>query len=142
MAKRAKKKVRDMEDTDLGKKKVTLFFGSQTGTPERYLGPVKYLKKDKLEMNGLTFLMVALLVRLQPLFSEVVQISSLKMQKGAFMMIVRRALKNSTIVLGGGAINMELSRYLRVHARTIAGKSWMFINSYAKALEVIDLLVS
>ncbi|XP_042421676.1 uncharacterized protein LOC122009545 isoform X2 [Zingiber officinale] len=101
----------------------------------RYLGPVKYLKKDKLEMNGLTFLMVALLVRLQPLFSEVVQISSLKMQKGAFMMIVRRALKNSTIVLGGGAINMELSRYLRVHARTIAGKSWMFINSYAKALE-------
>ena len=32
---------------------------------------------------------------------------------------------------------MELSRYLRQHARTIAGKSQLFINSYAKALEVI-----
>lgn len=31
---------------------------------------------------------------------------------------------------------MELSRYLRQHARTIAGKSQLFINSYAKALEV------
>lgn len=32
---------------------------------------------------------------------------------------------------------MEISRYLRQHARTIAGKSQLFINSYAKALEVI-----
>lgn len=31
---------------------------------------------------------------------------------------------------------MEISRYLRQHARTIAGKSQLFINSYAKALEV------
>jgi len=53
------------------------------------------------------------------------------------IMIVRRAMKNSTIVSGGGAIDMEISRYLRQHARTIAGKSQLFINSYAKALEVI-----
>lgn len=53
------------------------------------------------------------------------------------IMIVRRAMKNSTVVAGGGAIDMELSRYLRQHARTIAGKSQLFINSYAKALEVI-----
>lgn len=53
------------------------------------------------------------------------------------IMIVRRALKNSAVVAGGGAIDMELSRYLRQHARTIAGKSQLFINSYAKALEVI-----
>eukprot|EP00249_Psilotum_nudum_P004932 c18439_g1_i1 orf=380-2068(-) len=53
------------------------------------------------------------------------------------IMIVRRALKNSVVVAGGGAIDMELSRYLRQHARTIAGKSQLFINSYAKALEVI-----
>lgn len=33
-------------------------------------------------------------------------------------------------------LQMELSRYLRQHARTIAGKSQLFINSYAKALEV------
>ncbi|GFY98881.1 TCP-1/cpn60 chaperonin family protein [Actinidia rufa] len=45
------------------------------------------------------------------------------------IMIVRRALKNSTV--------MEISRYLRQHARTIAGKSQLFINAYAKALEVI-----
>ncbi|THG07145.1 hypothetical protein TEA_019245 [Camellia sinensis var. sinensis] len=53
------------------------------------------------------------------------------------IMIVRRALKNSTVVAGGGAIDMEISRYLRQHARTISGKSQLFINSYAKALEVI-----
>nr|CAD1819460.1 unnamed protein product [Ananas comosus var. bracteatus] len=53
------------------------------------------------------------------------------------IMIVRRALKNSTVVPGGGAIDMEISRFLRLHARTIAGKSQLFINSYAKALEVI-----
>lgn len=35
---------------------------------------------------------------------------------------------------------MEISRYLRQHARTIAGKSQLFINSYAKALEV-DVIV-
>ncbi|CAA7407684.1 unnamed protein product [Spirodela intermedia] len=53
------------------------------------------------------------------------------------IMIVRRALKNSTVVPGGGAIDMEISRYLRQHSRTIAGKSQLFINSYAKALEII-----
>ncbi|KAL4178908.1 hypothetical protein AMTRI_Chr13g84550 [Amborella trichopoda] len=53
------------------------------------------------------------------------------------IMIVRRALRNSTVVAGGGAIDMEISRYLRQHARTIAGKSQLFINSYAKALEII-----
>ncbi|KAL2943354.1 T-complex protein 1 subunit eta, partial [Bienertia sinuspersici] len=53
------------------------------------------------------------------------------------IMIVRRAVKNSTVVAGGGAIDMEISRHLRQHARTIAGKSQLFINSYAKALEVI-----
>lgn len=30
-----------------------------------------------------------------------------------------------------------LGRFLRDHARTIAGKSQLFINAYAKALEVI-----
>jgi T-complex protein 1 subunit eta len=32
---------------------------------------------------------------------------------------------------------MEISKYLRQHARTIAGKSQLFINAYAKALEVL-----
>ncbi|BBH05437.1 TCP-1/cpn60 chaperonin family protein [Prunus dulcis] len=51
------------------------------------------------------------------------------------IMIVRRALKNSTVVAGGGAIDMEISRYLWQKARKITGKSQLFINSYAKALE-------
>ena len=33
---------------------------------------------------------------------------------------------------------MEISRYLRSHARTIAGKAQLFINAFAKALEVGD----
>ncbi|RRT37171.1 hypothetical protein B296_00046947 [Ensete ventricosum] len=42
----------------------------------------------------------------------------------------------SRLAIGDLATQMELSRYLRQHARTIAGKSQLFINSYAKALEV------
>jgi len=38
---------------------------------------------------------------------------------------------------GGGAIEMELSKYLRDHSRTIAGKEQLLIGSMAKALEVI-----
>ncbi|KAJ1692675.1 hypothetical protein LUZ63_009373 [Rhynchospora breviuscula] len=53
------------------------------------------------------------------------------------IMIVRRALKNLTVVPGGGAIDMEISTYLRQHASTTAGNSQLFINAYAKALEVI-----
>ena len=36
------------------------------------------------------------------------------------IMIVRRAMKNDTIVAGGSAIDMELSNYLRNHSRTVA----------------------
>lgn len=53
------------------------------------------------------------------------------------IMIVRRALKNDSIVAGGGAIEMELSKYLRDYARTIAGKDQLIIASMAKSLEVI-----
>ena len=53
------------------------------------------------------------------------------------IMIVRRAFKNSEIVAGGGAIDMELSRALREHARTMTSKGQIFVNGFAKALEVI-----
>jgi T-complex protein 1 subunit eta len=53
------------------------------------------------------------------------------------IMIVRRARKYSSVVAGGGAIEMELSKYLKDHARTIHGKQQLIINSFAKALEVI-----
>jgi T-complex protein 1 subunit eta len=37
-------------------------------------------------------------------------------------MIVLRAIRTHAIVAGGGAIEMELSRYLREHLRSIKGK--------------------
>jgi T-complex protein 1 subunit eta len=51
--------------------------------------------------------------------------------------VVRRAVKNGTVVAGGGAMEMELSSYLRSHARTLPGKSQLIITAYSKALEVI-----
>ncbi len=53
------------------------------------------------------------------------------------IMIVRRARKHTIVVAGGGAIEMELSRYLRAHARTITGKLQLIVNAFAKALEAI-----
>ncbi|UYV60975.1 cct7 [Cordylochernes scorpioides] len=53
------------------------------------------------------------------------------------IMIVRRAVRHDAIVAGGGAIEMELSRHLREHSRTIAGKEQLLIGTIAKSLEVI-----
>jgi T-complex protein 1 subunit eta len=53
------------------------------------------------------------------------------------IMIVRRAIKNQYIVAGGGATEMELSKYLREYARSVHGKQQLIINAFAKALEVI-----
>jgi T-complex protein 1 subunit eta len=53
------------------------------------------------------------------------------------IMIVTRAIRTHAIVAGGGAIEMELSRYLREHVRTIKGKTQLVVNGFAKALEII-----
>lgn len=53
------------------------------------------------------------------------------------IMIVKRAIKNSDVVAGGGAIEMELSKYLREYSLTLAGKQQLIIGAFAKALEVI-----
>jgi len=53
------------------------------------------------------------------------------------IMIVRRTMKNDSVVAGGGAIDMELSKYLRNYSRTIAGKEQLIIGAMAKAFEVI-----
>lgn len=50
---------------------------------------------------------------------------------------LNRTIKNDSVVAGGGAIEMELSRVLREHSRTIAGKEQLLIGAIAKALEVI-----
>lgn len=53
------------------------------------------------------------------------------------IMIVRRAVKTHSVVAGGGAIEMELSRFLRDYLRDIPGKTQLVINGFAKALEAI-----
>lgn len=53
------------------------------------------------------------------------------------IMIVKRAIKSSRIVAGGGAAEMEVSRYLRDYSRTIMGKQQLIIGALAKALEII-----
>jgi len=58
------------------------------------------------------------------------------------LMIVKSATKSTKVVGGGGAIEMELSRYLREYARTIAGKQQLVINYFARALEVIPMCLA
>lgn len=58
------------------------------------------------------------------------------------IMIVTRAIKTHAVVAGGGAIEMELSRFLREHLRTIKGKQQLVLNGYAKALETIPRQLS
>ncbi|KAI9685216.1 MAG: T-complex protein 1 subunit eta [Bogoriella megaspora] len=54
------------------------------------------------------------------------------------IMIVKRAIKNKTIVAGGGACEMEVSKYLHQYAdRNIPHKQQSIIKSFAKALEII-----
>lgn len=54
------------------------------------------------------------------------------------IMIVKRSIKNNTIVAGGGACEMEVSAYLHGFAdKNISNKQQAIIKSFAKALEII-----
>ena len=53
------------------------------------------------------------------------------------IMIVRRAVKNDSIVAGGGAIEMEISKYLREYSRQVAGKEQMILSAFARSFEII-----
>lgn len=53
------------------------------------------------------------------------------------IMIVKRTIKNSDIVGGGGAIEMEVSKMLRDHSRQIHGKEQLIIGAFAKSLESV-----
>lgn len=53
------------------------------------------------------------------------------------LMIVKRAFLDDRVVGGGGAIEMELSRYLRETALQSSGKAQLVIAAFAHALEVI-----
>jgi len=54
------------------------------------------------------------------------------------IMIVKRAIKNTTIVAGGGACEMEVSAYLHSFAdKNVPHKQQSIIKAFAKALEAI-----
>jgi chaperonin GroEL (HSP60 family) len=58
------------------------------------------------------------------------------------IMIVKRALQHHSVVAGGGAIEMELSKHLREYSKTIGSKIQMIISAYAKSLEFIPRQLS
>lgn len=54
------------------------------------------------------------------------------------IMIVKRAIRNNTIVAGGGAVEMEVSAYLHQFAdKNIPHKQQAIIKAFARALEVV-----
>uniref|UniRef100_A0A7S3PNS2 T-complex protein 1 subunit eta n=1 Tax=Aplanochytrium stocchinoi TaxID=215587 RepID=A0A7S3PNS2_9STRA len=53
------------------------------------------------------------------------------------LMIVKRSMQSTKVVAGGGAVEMELSRYVRDHARKSPGKQQLIMLAFAKALEII-----
>lgn len=53
------------------------------------------------------------------------------------VMVVKRAMKATSIVPGAGAIEMELSKHIRKYAHSITGKEQLVVLGFAKALEVI-----
>merc|ERR550532_3877993 len=53
------------------------------------------------------------------------------------LMIVKRCMQHRRIVAGGGAVEMELSRYLRTYSRQIRDKSQIIMGAFGKAFEVI-----
>lgn len=53
------------------------------------------------------------------------------------IMITKRVIKYPTVVAGGGAVEMELSKSLKEYANIIQGKQQIVVNAFAKAFEVI-----
>ncbi|CAB9514019.1 Thermosome subunit beta (Fragment) [Seminavis robusta] len=58
------------------------------------------------------------------------------------LMVVKRAIRSGSVVAGGGAVEMQVSRHLKNHALTIEGKGQLVVNALAKALEVIPQQLS
>jgi T-complex protein 1 subunit eta len=53
------------------------------------------------------------------------------------IMIVKRCIASRSVVAGGGAIELELSKVLREQSMTILGKQQLVMSAFARALEVI-----
>lgn len=53
------------------------------------------------------------------------------------LMVVKRCLKSHSVVAGGGAVEMEISKYLKDYALTIEGKGQLIMTAFAQSLEVV-----
>jgi len=53
------------------------------------------------------------------------------------LMIVIRAVRARAVVAGGGAIEMELSRYLKEKIFKVKGKHQLVMQGFARSLEII-----
>eukprot|EP00588_Corethron_pennatum_P012051 CAMPEP_0194278936 /NCGR_PEP_ID=MMETSP0169-20130528/12757_1 /TAXON_ID=218684 /ORGANISM="Corethron pennatum, Strain L29A3" /LENGTH=574 /DNA_ID=CAMNT_0039023255 /DNA_START=85 /DNA_END=1809 /DNA_ORIENTATION=+ len=53
------------------------------------------------------------------------------------LMVVRRSLRSRSVVAGGGAVEMAVSRHLREVSRTIEGKGQLIVGAFARALEAV-----
>eukprot|EP00471_Norrisiella_sphaerica_P000494 CAMPEP_0184479826 /NCGR_PEP_ID=MMETSP0113_2-20130426/1397_1 /TAXON_ID=91329 /ORGANISM="Norrisiella sphaerica, Strain BC52" /LENGTH=542 /DNA_ID=CAMNT_0026857985 /DNA_START=58 /DNA_END=1686 /DNA_ORIENTATION=+ len=53
------------------------------------------------------------------------------------LMVVKRTVEHASVVGGGGAIEMELSKHLRDYAQTVDTKQQLIIGAFARAFEVI-----
>jgi len=53
------------------------------------------------------------------------------------LMVVKRSLKSRSVVAGGGAVELEVAKYLREYALNIQGKGQLIVNAFAKALEIV-----
>mmetsp|Transcript_18152 Transcript_18152/g.22556 ORF Transcript_18152/g.22556 Transcript_18152/m.22556 type:complete len:489 (-) Transcript_18152:65-1531(-) len=58
------------------------------------------------------------------------------------LMVVKQSLNSKAVVAGGGAVEMEVAKYLKDHALTIEGKEQLIVTAYAKALEIIPRQLS
>lgn len=58
------------------------------------------------------------------------------------LMVVKRCLSSKAVVAGGGAIEMEVSKYLKEMALAIEGKGQLIVYAIAKSLEVIPRQLS
>ncbi|TDL28156.1 hypothetical protein BD410DRAFT_739670 [Rickenella mellea] len=58
------------------------------------------------------------------------------------IMVVKRAVRNSEVVAGGGAVEMDLSAYIRKHALSIPGKMQLILIAFARSLEIIPRQIS
>ena len=58
------------------------------------------------------------------------------------IMVVKRSLKNLSVVAGGGAVEMEVSKFLKEEALKIDGKGQVVMTAFAKALEVVPRQLS